>query len=121
MAAFLSKYDDISFSNNQSLKEILMMQEFVIKKTLLTNGNIQLDQTTSESYKNQVIRSVSSSLAIENMLSLIRNFGFLHLCSIKIFWNRKNFDESNNDYYWVGYSPYENMKGIANSTMNFNL
>ena len=65
-----------------------------------------------------------SHLMIENMLALMRRFGFLHFCSEEIFtlsensgrshFFRRNFDDLKNGmdtslsglYWWRGYNPY---------------
>ena len=64
-----------------------------------------------------------SHIMIENMLALMRRFGFLHFCSEKIFtlsedndsrnYFRQNFDEfmsrwdlSRRNYWWRGYNPH---------------
>ena len=70
---------------------------------------MKFDGESSEEYLLQQILSFSSVNFTENLLSLLRVFGFLHFCSDSIFFGldtRPWFDELPQDYWLRGYSPY---------------
>ena len=95
------------------------------RKDNLFSGNIEGSITLYELYGNYfVAKDFESHFLIENMLALMRRYGFLHLCSEEIFTLtensggldlfRQNFDDlifmhapsESGQYWWRGYNPY---------------
>ena len=69
---------------------------------------MKFEGESSEEYLLQKILSFSSVNFTENLLALLRVFGFLHICSDTIFMSdyRPWLDELDHDFWWRGYSPY---------------
>ena len=81
---------------------------------------------TTRKYRRSIVENFEAPYLLENMLATIRRFGFVHFCSGSIFnteniheFNREYMDDLENfrsfrgwttvtvDYWWRGYSPYD--------------
>ena len=113
-----NEQEDIAHLANLSIPNKYFLLETVGPR--LTFGIIKYGSKpfgSTRKYIHQILGTFKSGDFIENLLSVLREFGFLHFCSARFtepeFWQKSEgnilpvADTMNKGKWWPGYSPYD--------------